>query len=512
MTDVKRVQCANSRKKGKVQQGHVKDFIFTLVTTTKMSLTQRKSNVESSEASDDDEKIKARKEGLPRNQKKQGKLFWMKTRPTQTVLSGMILLLILSYPFLSKLIWLRCLTLAPIVLCFWLAVDPSKDRKMSQRILPFALVATTASAHLPDFLGAALAVLSILAFSLITMPASETSKVSFEKAIKPESAVPVVMAIILMIAVLLMDNFFVWVVSATFKPGHSFKTAPDALQDNGQLVMKWILSDLTKREVVGLRRLWNVQNGLIACLGASFVSLEVFRERHLTLYRITRRGVLVLAAARFIRVVCYSLTVLPSQSKRCYLQRFPFPPPEDWMEWVLVGLRPYSHGGCNDLVISGHATVVSLLTCISASVGTDPLFQTCLWSLVFLDFCVEIYEGFHYSVDMFLGTVLVCLLWRVMAPTEDPGPIPTTPRQPIRNISKITIGVYSFIAFGAYAQVCIFPRGLTIPIILLYVAVAVSYLVKSQRSRGDPQEEASYQHTAQHTLLCLLFLALGVYM
>eukprot|EP00977_Amphora_coffeiformis_P007579 scaffold1667_cov173-Amphora_coffeaeformis.AAC.7 len=476
-----------------------------------MNLTQRKTNVEeSSGVSDNGGGIKGKKDETPRNEKKL--LFWMKKRPTTIVLSGMILVLILSYPFLSKLLWLKCLTLSPVILCFWLVVDPSKERRMSQRLLPLALVATTFSAQLPDFLGAALAVLSILAFSLVTMPASEKSHASTENSVKPESAVPVVVAIVIMIAVLLMDNFFVWVVSATFKPGHSFKTAPDALQDNGQLVMKWLLSDLTKREVVGLRRLWNVQNGLIACLGASFVSLEVFRERRLTLYRITQRGVSVLAAARFIRVVCYSLTVLPSQSKRCYLQRFPVPPPEDWMEWILVGLRPYSHGGCNDLVISGHATVVSLLTCISASVGTDPLFQACLWSLVFLDFCVEIYEGFHYSVDMFLGTVLVCLLWRVMAPSKDPGPVPTTPRQPVRDISKSTVGVYSFIAFGAYAQVSIFPRVFTIPMILLYVGVAVSSLVKSLRSRGTLLQEAAYQHTAQHTLLCLLFLALGVYM
>lgn len=481
-----------------------------------MSLTQRKANAEASTTSDDNEGSKSANDETGSTPRMDTKIYvkniiWRR-HPISIVLSAMVIFLVLSPAFLSKLMWLRCLTLSPVVLCFWLVIDPSNDRRMSQRILPLSLVATTVSAQLPDFLGAACAVLAILAFSLATMPACDRSHASdSEKHAKPESAVPVVVAIVIMIAVLLLDNFFVWVVSATFKPGHSFKTAPDALQDNGQLVMKWLLSDMTKREVVGLRRLWNVQNGLIACLGASFVSLEVFRERKLTLYRITRRGVLVLAAARFIRVVCYSLTVLPSQTKRCYLQRFPAPPPEDWLEWIMVGFRPYSHGGCNDLVISGHATVVSLLTCISASVGTEPLFQACLWSLVFLDFCVEIYEGFHYSVDMFLGTVLVCLLWRVMAPTQDSGPIPLTPRQPVHEIPKSTIGVYSFISLGAYAQVSFLPRGFTIPMILLYVAVAVSYLVKSLQNRAGALEEAAYQHAAQHTLLCLLFLALGVY-
>ena len=451
---------------------------------------------------------------------------------TLLVFLGMSVFLVISYAVLSKLAWLRCVTLSPVVFCFWLVVEPNKNRPLSQRILPLALVVTTISAQLPVFMGAAFAALGILAFGLCTIPAWTMHEESFpddkvnsnnhsndsnsathdKLRIKPESALPVVTAVMVMIAVLLMDNFFVWVVAATFRPGQSYSTAPDALQDNGQLVFQWLLSDLTRRQVVSLRRLWNIQNGLIACLGASFVSLEVFREQGRTLYRISRRAVLTLAAARFIRVVSFTLTVLPSQSKRCYVQKFPVPPPEDWMEWILVGFRPYSHGGCNDLIISGHATVVSVLACISASVGTNVAFQACLWSMVFLDFCVEIYEGFHYSVDMFLGAVLVCLLWRVLAPTEDAGPVPVTPRQPLHKLSKTTVGLYCLPVLGAYAQLIILPRAITIPVIVLYAMAAVALLATSMRHKETPLRQAAYQHAAQHTLLCLLFFALGIYL
>jgi hypothetical protein len=429
------------------------------------------------------------------------------------VLVVMLLCLSLSYAFLPKLLWLKCATLSPAAFCFWMVIEPNKERPLSQRILPLVLVTTTFSAHLPVFLGAAFAALGILAFGLSTIPAMPSQPLTAtEKPIAPESALPVVTAALLLVGMLLADNFFVWVVAATFTPGQSIQSAPKPLQDNGQLVLRWVLSDLTKRQVVGLRRLWNVQWGLVACLGASLVSVDLFRTRGQTLYRVSRRAVLTLAVARFLRVVCFCLTVLPSQSKNCYVKRFPVPPPEEWLEWIMVGLRPYSHGGCNDLVISGHATVVSVLACVSASVGTEPLFQACLWSLVVLDFMVEIYEGFHYSVDMFLGAVLVCLLWRVLAPTKNLGTVPPPRRQSLASLSTLTISLYAVPVLGSYLQLTILPPQTVIAVIVLYAAVAIGCLLSSLRHQSVPYQQAVYQHRAQHVLLSLLFLALGFYM
>ena len=201
----------------------------------------------------------------------------------------------------------------------------------------------------------------------------------------------------------------IWVVSATFTDGQLVSTAPKKLQDNGQLLLQRLLQNLTKRQVVGLRRLWNVQWSLVSCLGASLVVVDVF-EPHRQLYSLGVRAVLTLAAARFIRTISFVLTVLPSQVRNCYQQHYPYPPPVDWVEWIWVGLLPASHGGCNDLIISGHATVTSTLASVVASVGDNMWFSTALWTLVALDYAVEIYEGFHYSVDMWLGMVSVCEL------------------------------------------------------------------------------------------------------
>jgi hypothetical protein len=156
------------------------------------------------------------------------------------------------------------------------------------------------------------------------------------------------LAVLTMIAVLLTENFLIWVVSATFPDGQSIRTAPPPLQDNGQRVLRHVVADLDRRQVVGLRRVWNTQWALVACLGASFVVVELFHPSR-TLYSLGTHAVLTVAAARSIRTISFLMTVLPSQVQNCYAQRFPYPPPDDIWEWIWVGMLPRAHGGCNDL-------------------------------------------------------------------------------------------------------------------------------------------------------------------
>ena len=85
----------------------------------------------------------------------------------------------------------------------------------------------------------------------------------------------------------------------------------------------------------------------------------------------------------------------------------------------MVGMTPQSHGGCNDLIVSGHATVTATMACVSVSLANDSLFTVAVAWLLGMDYLVEVYEGFHYSVDMWMGAVLCSLLWRVWKPIED---------------------------------------------------------------------------------------------
>jgi hypothetical protein len=272
------------------------------------------------------------------------------------------------------------------------------------------------------------------------------------------------------------------------------------------------------------------------------------------MYGLARRAVLTLASARVLRTVSFLLTVLPSQVKSCYAQRFPPPPPPaDWPGWVRVGLLPASHGGCNDLIVSGHATVVATLACACTSVSEDPSFRLAVWCLVVMDFCVEVYEGFHYSVDMWLGLVLVCLLWRAMSWVEFPSRAPGTgsvsavpgtaspkPSQPpparfAPCVSRRDAVWYGVPALVAYLQATglVLPRAWSNAMIVAYVAAGAAGFARSsagQRARsrdggagaapspdirhedtGGARHQSSI-HYAQHLLLCAAFLTLVTYL
>ena len=124
---------------------------------------------------------------------------------------------------------------------------------------------------------------------------------------------------------------------------------------------------LKRRQVATLRNMMNVEWILVSCLALSIVSLEMdgYRMKR-NLWSIALRALLTVAIARVIRTISFLITVLPSQYPACYFHRFPTPP-EDWSSWLLVGLTPRVNGGCNDLIISGHATITTIVTVAGAS-------------------------------------------------------------------------------------------------------------------------------------------------
>jgi len=463
------------------------------------------------------------------------------------VVVGLAVGTVICFRALSTLNSLRVVTCFPVLLCAYsggsaaavafLANVVGKKNKtpttsisaVEGRILPITLVLTVICGQLPAFLGSAIAATAVVLFGLATLPRGAR----LQRPKPSTSPVAILMGTLLLITVMLTENFMIWVVSATFPAGQSLDTAPPPLQDNGQLVLTRLLKGLTKRQVVGLRRLWNVQWSLVACLGASFLLFDVYYHPKRQLFSISLRAVLTLALARFIRTVSFLLTVVPSQHQNCYSEHFPFPPPHPYTwEWIAVGFEPASHGGCNDLIISGHATVTSTLACVVASASNDRLFQASLWLLVAMDYAVEIYEGFHYSVDMWLGCVLVCLIFRVLGPVEghqqdqgrrrDSDSI-TSPSSPssspmasqsntFGDVSARDVAVYSVPAFIAYVQANLLPRSWANPVIVLYViSIAITFGGFSLRQKTYKLQQA-YQHYAQHTTICLLYLALAVYL
>jgi hypothetical protein len=274
---------------------------------------------------------------------------------------------------------------------------------------------------------------------------------------------------------------------------------------------------MAKRPLQKIRDTLNVQYALVSALGASFVCLELQlggkKTSHRSLAGVALHALMTLASARLIRYISFVLTVLPSQVPNCYRHHFP-PPPDNWKDWILVGMLPSSRGGCNDLILSGHATVTSTIACAATSVSSNTSFSVAVWTLVALDYSIEAYQGLHYSVDMFLGGIVTCLLWHLTAPLENEGEVELWQKEKQRkerggeNISRApppldttVVTIYAAPAVLAFLILAVFPEACVNYFAIIYSLVAAGIF----RKHG-------FTNFLQHELLCMLVFTLGVYL
>ena len=318
-------------------------------------------------------------------------------------------------------------------------------------------------------------------------------------------------------ASLILENFLIWVVSATYQPG--IDGTPDPLQDNGRILLESLAMkllnvgepSLAKRPLQSLRDALNVQWALVSALGASFVCLELRsgRTHTRTLAGLALRALVTIACARLVRTVAFVLTVLPSQVPDCYRRHFPVPPPNEWKEWLGVGFSPNSRGGCNDLILSGHATVTSALGCAVTSVASNDSFSTAVWTLMAVDYAIECYQGLHYSVDMWLGCIVTCLLWQLTKPLEVEGERERSQNEIRRNerrgaqapMDAKVVASYALPAFLGFAVLTLVPESIANYFLLGFAFWAGGILWKW-----------GFTNYVQHILLCLLYATLGVYL
>lgn len=414
----------------------------------------------------------------------------------------------------------------PIFLTLAVGLGISSNSMMDlphQRYIPLTVVATIVGNQLPVYISFGMASIGIFIFGLASRPVVEEEENDNNNKNKNEEdkenkkqmysgQIKAVMATLLLIAALLTENFFIWVVSASYTPSQNMATLPSPLQDNGQILLRYLFDNvlaLSKRDVVKLRNMINVEGILASGLGLSIITVVLQGSTiRRNMWSMAMRGVLTLAAARSIRTISFLITVLPSQNPKCYFSHFPTPP-EDWFSWFMVGMIPQVNGGCNDLIISGHATVTSTLACVVTSVVRKPLFTTALWMFIALDYGVEIYEGFHYSVDMVLGAILVNLLFAVLAPLEEAtGQMNQASLVVERKFHRIQDSTYSDIviyllpALGVYIQLVGFiPQDFGNYSNMIYTAVVIYQISRF-----------GFQHYSQHILFCLLFMVLGLFL
>ena len=333
----------------------------------------------------------------------------------------------------------------------------------------------------------------------------------------------VVGAISLVIS-LLIENFLIWVVSATYPPGMNGQYEP--LQDNGKLILEQLAMKLynvneswkARRQLQNLRNMLNVQWALVSSLGASFVCLELRlgqtsqrnkQKQPRTLAGVAFHALMTLAFARIIRTISFSLTVLPSQLNGCYASHFP-KPPSDWGEWLMVGFLPNTRGGCNDLILSGHATVTSTIACAFTSVASNTIFSIAVWTLVALDYGIESYQGLHYSVDMWLGCIVTCLLWQLTKSLEFLGgkedeelqqQTMTKKQSQQSPLDATIVGMYALPAIGAFAVLTVVQEAYINYFLVIYSGVAGVILARH-----------GFTNFLQHVLMCELCFGLGAYL
>lgn len=114
---------------------------------------------------------------------------------------------------------------------------------------------------------------------------------------------------------------------------------------------------------------------------------------------------------------------------------------------------------------------------------------------------IEVYEGYHYSIDMWMGALFTVMLWRILTPVlqETREHIPKRKFQMTVNAQDIVL--YAIPATGAYLVLVFSPRSIANCWIVLYCVAAIAQTLRN-----------GINHYVQHILFCLLFLALGIYL
>jgi hypothetical protein len=398
----------------------------------------------------------------------------------------------------------------PVAMALFVAV---RGRHANEQLVSALFVASIASNQLPRSAIALASAVAAALFSLATRPAplaagsAQDEKRGDDERHSKKSTMNIktkaVLACLFMIAVMLHENFMIWVVSATFVSSHE-PPYPDPLQDNGRIVLRRLaqLASLSRQDVQALRDTFNVQWALVASAMGAFVACELRlgRAAKRTMWAVAARALLTLGVARFVRTVSFLLTVLPSQMPACYRSHFPYPVPDTWSEWIKVGLKPAARGGCNDLIISGHATVTSILACIGVSVAHNPTFSAALGSLLVFDYLIEVYQGYHYSVDMWMGGLVTSLIfcslaWVEPADGEERGTAPTK-SLPLRSSSLRDVVTYGAPSIAAFLIISLSSEAIGLFWIVAYaVAAAVAHV------QGSP-------HLSRHIFICTLYIAL----
>jgi len=135
----------------------------------------------------------------------------------------------------------------------------------------------------------------------------------------------------------------------------------------------------------------------------------------LSLFIITDRGknsfkfLLLTAIIYLIRAISFSITVLPSPSVKCKCEWEKNNEPNTMLRGILNIIY---QEGCNDLIFSGHTSMMVMSSLfLSYYCLNSPLANLLLIIYDIIGFIVIIGTRLHYSVDVFIASVVNVLLF-----------------------------------------------------------------------------------------------------
>ncbi|CAJ1413153.1 unnamed protein product [Effrenium voratum] len=111
---------------------------------------------------------------------------------------------------------------------------------------------------------------------------------------------------------------------------------------------------------------------------------------------------------------------MPSQSPGCFVNRYD----ETytlWEHWREAVTHMRAGGGCNDLIFSGHASVLTFTVLMHADLGAPRWLVAFLWGRLGHAFLRIVQSRSHLSVDVVVACILALLLWHVL-PEVQPHP------------------------------------------------------------------------------------------
>jgi len=153
--------------------------------------------------------------------------------------------------------------------------------------------------------------------------------------------------------------------------------------------------------------------GLLTCVIIWSLFPFLVERRNFYATFVIRRYLVVVSTALIIRIVSFTVTILPSPSPYCRADSPDYNPPDNWM-YIFFNMDAVN--GCADLIFSSHTgyTIASVLS--YNKYGSIKQLKWVGFALIPIVGILIVAFRHHYSVDVWLAWTIMPLAWLVWDP------------------------------------------------------------------------------------------------